>query len=112
VVYGSKGCLRGDELFVDGRDPIAIEALLAEHATAAELERLFPKGIRNPFARAYLDFLEAIRNGTTPSYDGVQGLTDLAWSAAVVASSRERIPQTAEVMLERARRPQTEAALS
>jgi predicted dehydrogenase len=112
VVYGSKGCLRGGEAFLDGRDPVAVEELVRQTATEADLERLFPHGIRNPFGLAYLDFLQSISSGTTPSYDGVQGLTDLAWSAAVVTSSRERVPRTAEDMLERARRSQKEAALS
>jgi predicted dehydrogenase len=102
VVYGSRGCLRGDVLFLDGRGEVALEDFVRETAAAAELEALFPRGIRNPFARAYLDFFDAIRTGRAPSYDGAQGLTDLAWSAAVVASSEERVPCTAEAVIGRA----------
>jgi predicted dehydrogenase len=102
VVYGSRGCLRGDVLSLDGRDPVAVEEFVREHASEAELEALFPRGIRDPFARAYREFFAAIRTGGAPSYDGTEGMTDLAWSAAVVASSTERVPWSAGAVIERA----------
>jgi predicted dehydrogenase len=103
VVYGSRGCLRGDVLHLDGREQIRLEDFVRATATPAELEGLFPRGIRDPFARAYLDWFDAIRTGGTPAYDGAEGLTDLAWSAAVVASSETRVPWTAEAVIEGAK---------
>lgn len=101
VIYGSKGCLQGGQVYRDGQQPVALSELFEQHATAAERETLFPLGIRNSFARIYLDFLGAIREGRKPSYDGVEGLTDLALSVAVAESSRQHRPLTAEEVIDR-----------
>lgn len=103
VIYGSKGCLRGDELYLDGQSATTLAAFFAEHASEREKAALFPLGLTNPFAQAYLDFFRSIRDGSAPSYDGTEGLTDLAWSAAVLASSSERAPVTATQILYRAK---------
>ncbi len=101
AVYGSKGCLRGEELYLDGQGVIALADFFATHASDAEKAALFPFGMHDSFALAYLDFFRAIREGKTPPYDGVEGLTDLAWAAAVLASSLERVPMTAQELIRR-----------
>jgi predicted dehydrogenase len=110
VVYGSRGCLRGGVLHRDGHDPVPLADFVRATASAEELEQLFPLGIRDPFARAYLDFARSIRTGGTPSYDGMEGLTDLAWSEAVLASSTERVPWSAGAVIEHARASQEAVA--
>jgi predicted dehydrogenase len=96
VIHGSRGCLRGGMAHLDGAEPQPLEAAVRERASAAELDELFPGGIRDPFARGYQEFMTAIREGRPPSYDGHEGLVDLAWVDAAVESSRRGAPQSAE----------------
>lgn len=100
VIYGSRGCLQGDKLFLDGREPTTLGEFFEENATDAQREALFPQGIRDSFALVYRDFLGAIRENRKPVYDGREGLTDLALSVAVIESSRQHRPLTAEDVME------------
>ncbi len=99
VIYGSRGALQGNQLHLDGQPPTTLEEFFEEHATEAEREAMFPLGIRSSFAQAYLDFFKAIREGRAPTYDGREGLLDLALCAAVVESSRSHRPFSAEEVL-------------
>jgi predicted dehydrogenase len=96
VIHGSRGACRGGEARLDGEPATSLEALVGDQAATP-----WP-AVRDPFALAYLDFLTAIRERRRPSYDGVEGLTDLAWSAAVAASAEEGAPRTAREMIDRA----------
>jgi len=102
VIYGEKGCLQGDQFYLNGSPPVSLAAWFEQHATERDRDTLFPLAIRHPFAQSYLDFFSAIRGGHHPSYDGVQGLTDLAWSVAVLRSSQEHRPFTAQDIIDQA----------
>jgi predicted dehydrogenase len=102
VIYGSKGCLQGDKLYLDGHPPTHLTTFFEEHATDRERHALFPRGIRDPFAQAYLDFFGAIREGRKSSYDGGEGMMDLALGVAVTESSQTRRYCTPEEVIAQA----------
>ena len=99
VIYGSKGCLKEGILHLDGQAPIGLSDFFEQNATDAEREALFPHGMRDSFGLVYLDFLTAIRDGRQPTYDGHEGLIDLALSEAIAESSRQRRPLSAEEVI-------------
>src|SRR5438445_1965965 len=60
VIYGSRGCLKGDTLVQDnGLVGSAVE-LFDSQAEPQTKEAFFPHGLRDAFALASLDFLEVI----------------------------------------------------
>ncbi|MDQ3855100.1 MAG: Gfo/Idh/MocA family oxidoreductase, partial [Chloroflexota bacterium] len=99
IIYGSKGSIHGDQVYLDGQQPVSLEDFWNEHGTDEDREALFPLGLRNSFALIYLDFFRAIEEGRKPAYDGLEGLKDLAWSFAVLQSSEQGRSVTLQEML-------------
>jgi predicted dehydrogenase len=87
VLYGSRGCLKGDRLVRDGGGVQSARALFAAHATDQDRERFFPFGLRDTFAIGALDFLRGIESGRDPEASGEEGLRDLAASFAICESA-------------------------
>jgi len=88
VLYGSRGCVKGETLMLDGEAPTTLDAYFARHAANDDAERLFPLGLSDAFALLLRDWLSAIRDGHTPETGGEEGLRDLAASFAIVEASQ------------------------
>jgi 1,5-anhydro-D-fructose reductase (1,5-anhydro-D-mannitol-forming) len=86
VLYGSRGCIKGDTLILDGEAPTTLNAYFDRHG-AADAARLFPLGLSDAFALLLRDWLSAIRDGHTAETGGEEGLRDLAASFAIVEAS-------------------------
>ena len=98
ILYGSRGCIKGETLMLDGEAPTTLDAYFARHG-AADVETLFPLGLSDAFALLLRDWLTAIRDGHTPETGGEEGLRDLAASFAIVeASAAGRSVTLAEVL--------------
>ena len=87
VVYGSKGCLKGETLFRDGQPPVSVRDLFRAEATPEEQARWLPLGLTDSFAAGFYDFLTAIARGGQPEASGEEGLRDVAASFAIIESS-------------------------
>jgi predicted dehydrogenase len=87
ILYGSKGCLKGDKLVLDSGETLSVKALFAEKASAEVKERYFPFGLRDTFALGALDFLRGIQQGRDPETSGAEGVRDLAASYAICEAS-------------------------
>jgi predicted dehydrogenase len=95
ILYGTRGCLKADRLLLDGAEETTLDAYFERHATAADRERLFPRGMSDQFGLLIGDWLRAIRarrggaTGTEGEAEtsGEEGLRDLAASFAIVESS-------------------------
>ncbi|MEJ7654082.1 MAG: Gfo/Idh/MocA family oxidoreductase [Chloroflexia bacterium] len=94
VIYGGRGSLHGGVVHLDGEAPTPLGEYFARHATEDERQAIFPLGLRDSFALVYLDYLRAIETGRKPSYDGLEGLMDLALSFAVIESSERHAAVT------------------
>jgi predicted dehydrogenase len=90
ILYGSRGCIKGETLLLDGEPPTTLDAHLARHGSAADAERLFPLGLSDQFALLLRDWLTSIRDGQPAETGGEEGLRDLAASFAIVESSLAR----------------------
>lgn len=90
VVYGSKGCLKGDILYRDGKEPISVMDLFAAEASPADRERWMPLGLTDTFAAGEYDFFTAIERRGQPEASGEEGLRDVATSFAILESSAAR----------------------
>ncbi|MDP8921859.1 MAG: Gfo/Idh/MocA family oxidoreductase [Chloroflexota bacterium] len=92
IVYGRRGCLKAERLLLDGAEETTLDAYFAQHATDADRERLFPRGMSDQFGLLIGDWLRAIRerrdgiDGEAET-SGEEGLRDLAASFAIVESS-------------------------
>ncbi len=87
LLYASRGCLKGETLILDGAEPIPLADHFARHATADDRERLFPRGLDDPFGLLIGDWLAAIGANRECATSGDEGLRDLAASFAIVESS-------------------------
>ncbi len=87
AVMGSRGCLKDGALILDGGERQPLHELFEQELSAAERERIFPLGLRDPYAIQNLDWLRAIENGTDPETSGREGLHDLAAAFAILESS-------------------------
>jgi predicted dehydrogenase len=87
VLYGTRGCLKADRLLLDGAAETTLDAYFEQHATHAEREQLFPRGIADPFGLLIYDWIRAIRERREAETSGDEGLRDLAASFAIVESS-------------------------
>jgi 1,5-anhydro-D-fructose reductase (1,5-anhydro-D-mannitol-forming) len=85
--YGSKGCIKGDRIVLDGEPSVALMELFESRADAATKERFFPRGITNLFCLEMLDFLRAIADGGQMETSGEEGMRDLAACFASLESS-------------------------
>jgi predicted dehydrogenase len=100
LLYGSRGCLRGDTLFLDGAEPEPLATYFERRATDAERERLFPRSLADAFGLLLGDVVAAIREGREAEASGEEGLRDLAASLAVVESSLARRAVTLREVLD------------
>jgi len=87
AIYGSRGCIKGDQAVLDDGTRAEVGALFADRATPEEKERLFPMGLTDPFALETYEFLRAIREGREMETSGREGLRDVATCYAVIESS-------------------------
>jgi predicted dehydrogenase len=100
VIYGSRGCLQGDTLILDDGSTRSAAELFSEKVDASTREALFPYGLRDAFALAYLDFLRAIASGGDPEASGAECLVDLAAAFAICESSTLGRPVTVDEVLD------------
>jgi predicted dehydrogenase len=87
VIYGTRGCLKGDRLILDDGSVHSAAQLFQAQVTGSLKNELFPLGLEDPFALGSLDFLHAIDRGEDPEASGEQGLLDLAAAYAICESA-------------------------
>jgi 1,5-anhydro-D-fructose reductase (1,5-anhydro-D-mannitol-forming) len=87
ILYGSRGCIKGEALLLDGEAPTTLNEYFAQHG-AADAERLFPLGLTDQFSLLLRDWLRSIRDGQPAETGGEEGLRDLAASFAIVEASQ------------------------
>ncbi len=87
AIYGSRGCLKGGRLILDGEQPVEAVARFREQAGGVVRDRLFPRGITDGFALEWLEFISAVQQGRQPETSGVEGLKDIAPGLAILESS-------------------------
>jgi predicted dehydrogenase len=92
VIYGTRGCLKGDSLILDDRSVHSAAELFRTNADAQTQAAFFPHGLQDSFALASLDFLEAIADRRDPEASGQEGLLDLAAAFAICESAELRRP--------------------
>ena len=100
VIYGSAGCLKGDQLILDDGSAQSAAELFREHADARTVKAFFPYGLQDAFALASLDFLSASRRGDDPEASGTEGLFDLAAAFAICESNALQRAVTVEEVLD------------
>jgi predicted dehydrogenase len=100
VIYGTRGCLKGDSLILDDGSVHSAAKLFQAQASAQLKAELFPLGLADPFAIGALDFLHAIENGRDPEASGEQGLLDLAAAYAICESATAARPVSVLDVLE------------
>jgi len=86
ILYGTRGCIKGETVLLDGAAPTTLDEHFARHA-GAEAGRLFPLGMSDPFGLLIGDWLGSIREGRQAETNGEEGLRDLAASFAIVEAS-------------------------
>jgi predicted dehydrogenase len=90
AIYGSRGCLKGDTLILDD-GARGVAATLAEQQAGADARASFrPRGLDDPFAIQFLDFLSAIAEDRPTEVSGEEGLRDLAAAYAILESALAR----------------------
>jgi 1,5-anhydro-D-fructose reductase (1,5-anhydro-D-mannitol-forming) len=87
VLYGSKGCLKGDTLVLDSGEKLSAKELFGKNASKAVREQYFPLGLKDAFAIGYYDFLKGIEEKRDPETSGEEGVRDLAASYAICESA-------------------------
>jgi len=93
ILYGTRGCLKAERLLLDGAEETTLDEHFERHATEADRERLFARGMSDPFGLLIGDWLRAIRerreggSASEAETSGEEGLRDLAASFAIVESS-------------------------
>jgi len=99
VFYGSEGCIKGGDL-VDGKgNHTPLLAHFEANMSAAERDEFFPLGLKDGFAIAQLDWLQAIERGKDPETSGREGMHDLACAFGMLESSMARRQVTLEEVL-------------
>ena len=91
VLYGSEGCVDWETgLWTRDGQNVGRDDLIAEFTnslTEEEREELFPGGTENTFAIEIVDFCQAVRGGTRPETDGLEGLRAQAICMAIFESA-------------------------
>jgi predicted dehydrogenase len=99
VFYGTCGRSSGGRVHLKGGEEMSLDELYARDASDERKARDMPHGLRDDFARAQHDWLEAIRKGGQPETSGREGLIDLACAYAVVESAKAgRLVEVGEVL--------------
>lgn len=92
TLYGTRGSLQGTTLTSDDGTVAELADLFARDATDDEREAAFPRGVRDSFGLAYLDWARAIRHGGQPETSGADALKDLATAFAICEAAHARRP--------------------
>lgn len=87
VYYGTQARVDGGSLQTAGQATEDLVARYEREAPRAELDRAFPRGLKDWFALGQLDWLQAIAAGRQPEASGAEGLADLAATLAILESS-------------------------
>jgi predicted dehydrogenase len=102
-VYGSRGCLKGTSFIRDDGSREDIADVFAREASPADRERIFPYGLRDPFALTYLDWLRSIQRsiqrGGQPETSGAECLRDLAAAFTIMESATAERPVRVDEVL-------------
>ena len=99
ALYGTAGCLKGDEVVRDDGLRGRAAELFARQAPPARRHALFPGGLRDPFALQLHEFARAIAEGRPMETSAEEGLIDLATAFAVLESATVNRPvAVAEVL--------------
>lgn len=85
--FGSKGCIKGDDVILDDGTRTTTTALFNEQADGTLRELYYPRGFTDPYTIQQYDWLTAIERGGQPETDGECGLCDLAAAYAIIESS-------------------------
>jgi predicted dehydrogenase len=96
ILYGTRGCIKGEAVLLDGQEPTTLDEHFARHG---DPEQLFPLGVSDPFGLLLGDWLRSIRESRPAETNGTEGLHDLAASFAIMeASEARRAVRLAEVL--------------
>jgi predicted dehydrogenase len=98
VLYGTRGCIKGEMVLLDGQEPTTLDDHFARHGPA-DADRLFPLGMSDAFGLLIGDWLRSIREGRPAETSGTEGLHDLAASFAIMeASEAGRTVRLSEIL--------------
>jgi len=86
-IYGSSGCIREGEMFLDDGTKQNVLDFFKKKADRELQDKLFPKGLTDIFALEMYDFFEAVSKGLKPETDGWDGLKSIAICYAIVESA-------------------------
>ena len=96
VIYGSEGCLDWETgLWSRAGDNRSKNALVADYEASLsdeQRERLFPGGVKDTISIELADFAYAVRRGTVPEVDGMEGYKAQAICMAVFESAWHKRP--------------------
>jgi predicted dehydrogenase len=92
VIYGSKGCIKGSTVILDGGQRASAVDLFNEQAPAELKEQWFPRGIKDGFGLEDLDFIRSVETGRPTETNGEEALRDLSCSYAVLESAVSNRP--------------------
>jgi predicted dehydrogenase len=102
TLYGSEGCFDWETgLWSRDGSNLSRDDLLAEYRatlSVEEGERWFPGGTQNTIAIELVDFVRAVRIGTVPEVDGLEGLRAQAICMAIFESARAGQPMPVEAI--------------
>lgn len=87
AVYGSEGCIKGDEIIHDDGMRESLSARFEAELDPDDREHFFPHGLSEGFVLQQLDWLRAIERGTDPETSGEEGLRDIAAAYAILESA-------------------------
>jgi 1,5-anhydro-D-fructose reductase (1,5-anhydro-D-mannitol-forming) len=99
VIYGARGCVRGNQVFNDDGLLGTCDQLMADRASSDVLGQFFPGKVRDPFALELLDFGRACLTGSGMEANADEGVLDLAMAYSVLESSRLHAPVRVEEVL-------------
>jgi len=100
VIYGSRGCLKGDTLILDDGSTRSAAELFQTQSDAQTRAAFFPYGLQDSFALAFVDFLGAIADGRDPEASGNEGLLDLSAAFAICESATLGRPVSVDDVLD------------
>lgn len=87
VIYGTRGCLKGDSLILDDGSERSASELFNSRVDAQTRDAFFPNGLQDSFALAFVDFLGAIDGRRDSEVSGHEGLSDLSAAFAICESA-------------------------
>ncbi len=93
TVWMSRGAVDDATVFPDGGPPRALQEAWKTHVSPVEVERLFPRGVVDPFQLELTSFFAALERGgralhTTIPHQGRESLRDLACAWAIAESGK------------------------